>query len=542
MKTNVLHTDPVRTPRTNRNHPIQVVTSGKPGVVLPIAFIPGFREDRMNGGIDIDVEMMEGKELFLNKTFGRFMAFAVPFLALGRFKGSIDELNKSYVGEAGIAGAIIPFIETELMGTTAIYDVAGIPGNSADVINTIYKEAYNLVWNMRATNRSRDITPRARLDGTLAKAFWPHGRFAHIVPDFDQAVIDGEVALKVVSQNLAVKGLGVNNSGAPGKQQSNNFRETGGTGTGRATPDTNNASTNPALVEIKNGFPAVYAALPENGITISLSDIDLAKKARDWAKKMELYEGHDDNVAVDLLLQGIHVPDQHLKQPILLADRMVDFRQAKRYATDAANLAESATSGATRVSLPIRVPQINTGYVVVVTAEFFPDQLWERQQDPFFHTTNHLRTETNEGWPNAMADDLDPEKVSIVKNRQIDTSHGTPNGTFGYAPLHWQWTTSGQRIGGKFLRRTAGAPVDTDRMRFWAEEKVNPTLSSDFYLVSALHQKPFLDTEADPFEIACDGNVVINGNTVFGGLLVEATNNYDKVMEKAPVERIEKAS
>ena len=36
------------------------------------------------------------------------------------------------------------------------------------------------------------------------------------------------------------------------------------------------------------------------------------------------------------------------------------------------------------------------------------------------------------------------------------------------------------------------------------------------------------------------GNVVIRGLTQFGGKLVEATDNYDKVMAKAPTERLVK--
>ena len=74
------------------------------------------------------------------------------------------------------------------------------------------------------------------------------------------------------------------------------------------------------------------------------------------------------------------------------------------------------------------------------------------------------------------------------------------------------------------------------RQRLWALETVNPVLGSDFYLVKNMHMKPFLDTVSDPFEIAVAGNAVIGGNTVFGGMLVEATNvsNYDKVVAKAP--------
>ncbi|WP_181257226.1 hypothetical protein [Pseudaminobacter soli (ex Li et al. 2025)] len=42
------------------------------------------------------------------------------------------------------------------------------------------------------------------------------------------------------------------------------------------------------------------------------------------------------------------------------------------------------------------------------------------------------------------------------------------------------------------------------------------------------------------FECVTQGDFLIEGNTVFGGALVEAQNDYKKVMEKAPTERIQK--
>lgn len=158
----------------------------------------------------------------------------------------------------------------------------------------------------------------------------------------------------------------------------------------------------------------------------------------------------------------------------------------------------------------------------------------DRQRDPFFHSVDV------EEWPEYLRDTLDPEKVDIVKNDEIDTDHAAPNSTFGYAPMNWKWTSFGPRIGGKFFRPKAGGGSDEARQRLWAVETSDPVLSEDFYLVNSIHTKPFLDTESDPFEATLVGNAVIGGNTVFGGKLVESTTNYDKVMEKAPTERIEK--
>ena len=170
----------------------------------------------------------------------------------------------------------------------------------------------------------------------------------------------------------------------------------------------------------------------------------------------------------------------------------------------------------------------------MVTAEVTPEQLFERQKDPFFHLGSV------EALPEFLRDTLDPEKVEVVTNDFVDFDHDTPNGTFGYAPLNHAWNRVHYNIGGKFYRPEVDGEFDEDRQRLWAVETQNPTLSADFYLCNSMHTKPFLDTEADPFEVVAVGDFIIDGITVFGGVLVEAMNNYDKVMEKAPTDRIEK--
>ena len=96
------------------------------------------------------------------------------------------------------------------------------------------------------------------------------------------------------------------------------------------------------------------------------------------------------------------------------------------------------------------------------------------------------------------------------------------------------------RIGGKFYRPEVDAGFDEDRQRIWAVETQNPTLSTDFYLCTNIHTKPFVVTNQDPFEVVTQGEVFIEGNTVFGGHLVEATDDYEKVLALAPQDRIEK--
>lgn len=533
------HTAPISVQRSRRNHEVVTISSMPAGKLVPLAAIPMFREDDLFGSFSVAVEMMETNELLLNPVKLRVTAYVVPALAFDRFEGSRDQFDRSYMGQPKVAGgAVVPFIETHAMGThgsKAVYKALGLHANPADLVNTGYLETYNTVWNFRAKNRSRDITARARLDDTLAPAFWHHSRFQHVVPDFDQAVMDGEVALNVVNALLPVKGIG---SISPFTANASvAVRESGG-GTATYASNRRTSDANFLAVRLKDEgagalYPDVYAEMAANGITVSLSNLDLARKTQAFAKLRAQYEGIADEYIIDMLMDGLSIPDQALKQPILLADQSVTIRQAKRYATDAANLAESAVSGGGSVNIRLRVPQLTTGGVVMIFAEAVPEQLFERQRDPYFHSQNV------DAWPEYLRDYLDPQKVDFVYNAEIDTAHATPLGVFGYAPMNWKWNAFGPRAGGKFYRPTTNTAVDGDRKRFWAVENINPALAADFYLVNGMHNKPFLDEVSDPFEVAVGGNAVIGGNTVFGGVLVEAAGNYDAVMAKAPQGRID---
>lgn len=535
----------VKWPRSNRNHATTALTSFQPGKLVPIAVMPMLREDSLSGRFNVAVEMLETNELLMNPVNVRLTAYLVPLLALARFEGSRDQFDRSYMGQPKVdGGPVVPFIETLAAGThgsNEVYKALGLHAKSTDLVNTAYLEAYNTVWNFRARNRSPDITERARLATTLAPAFWHHSRFEHVVPDFDQAVIDGEVALNFTAGNLPLKKAGVAVGVVPVT-----YRETGATpgartltrnATGSAGSPTQVVQAGTALAPLVTevDLAGIVAEMTTGGTTISLSNLELAKKTQAFARVREQYQELDDEWVIDMLMDGLTIPDQALKQPILLADQMVRIAQAKRFATDADNLAESATSGGAVASMSIRVPKLSTGGVVMIFAEAVPEQLFERQRDPFFHSGNV------DAWPEALRDYLDPEKVDVVKNGEIDTDHATPNNTFGYAPMNWKWNAWGPRVGGKFYRPTTNTATDDARKRLWSVETVNPSLAADFYLTTTMHNKPFLDLVVDNFELTIVGNAVINGNTQFGGLLVEATNNYDAVAEKAPTDRIVKA-
>lgn len=540
-------TRPVKFPRSKRNHMIAKITSMDPGVCAPIAAIPLFREDGITGRkssdgkwssskIGVTIEMAETKDLIMNKVRARITAYCVPWLAFERFGGSRDEFDKSYAGEQGLAGQVIPFIETdERDPDSAFYNTLGLHAEEGGEVNTMYLEAYNLIWNYRAKNRSPKIEPRLRLAETLAPAFWPAGRFEHLVPDFDAAVMDGQVALNVVAAALPVRGIGFVNANATVGPV--NARETGGGIRAYPALHYTNTAANNIVVKASPGgttsVPDIYAEMVENGITVSLSNIEMAKKAQSFAKLREQYAGFDDDYLIDTyMMNGVSLPDQAMKQPFLLADQTVTFRQAKRYATNSGHLDESAASGIAEGAITLRVPTLNVGGIVIVQVEILPDQLWERQKDPFLHSTSVA------DFPQALRDFTDPEKVDVVTNGEIDTDHDDPEGLLGYGPLNWKWTSFGPSIGGKYIKPQVGGATNLERMVFWAHEERNPALAESFYLCQGITKSIFLDENAHPFEVAAQGNVVIEGLTQFGGMLVEATENYEKVMEQVDQSRV----
>lgn len=527
----------VRTPRTIRRQPIAVMTTFPAGKCAPVAAIPLLREESMRARVSIQCEMMETQELLANKVIMRVTAYVVPTLAFERFEGSRDQLDRSYMGEPQVEGGdVVPYIENHAMGThgaNAVYKTLGLHGKSTDQVNTAYLEAYNTIVNFRRKNRSLDLSQRTRLQADLAEAFWHDSRFADVLPSFDQAVIDGEVALEFVGTTgkLPVKGLYTSPTLSPnGTYTSTN----GGTLAAPGIPFRSVHST-----EFAGAGPHAYAELADAVPTLSLADLAMARKAQWFAKIRQRYEGVEDEWIIDMLMNGLGIPDQHLKQPMLAADVTVDFGQVKRYATDAENLTMSAVSGGAAVSFDINVPRLSVGGVVMVIVETMPQQLYERQQDPYLHlkTANHL-----DQLPDYVRDEMDPQKVDIVLNNQVDTAHATPEGVFGYWPMNSKWNSFGPRIGGNFYRPTTDAGTAGIRGRFWAQEDVNPTLSESFYLVKDLQTKVFLDDAIDPFQAAVSGGAVIEGNTVFGGMLVAETNNYDKVMEKVPDTQIDQGA
>jgi len=526
MNQNNLLTTPLTPKRSTRIDQKTVITSGNAGKIIPVACIPLLREDGVKRSrMQIAVEMMETAETLFNGVNVTVNAHLVPKLAFDRFNG-MDDLNRSYQGVPREDGETpIPFIETHTFSQAdnEFYKTLGMHAQGSATVNRDYIEAYNTVVNFRRKERSSSLTMRTMTDTSLAQAFWNHTTMAHIVPDFDQAIIDGEVALNVVNSNMKL----MSESWSGVESDTNLGSLASPTGNWAFTP-TYNGSTYDWGNEI-------YAEMQENGITVSLSNIEMAKKTQAFAKARSMFQGHDDDYIIDTLMSGIRIPDQAMKQPILLAQQRTQMGYQQRFASDAANLDESVTVGGALVDITMRTPSINTGGVIVITAEITPEQLFERQKDHYLHNTSV------NNYPEFTRDELDPEKVSIVTNDHIDVDHSNPDAVFGYAPLNHEYMRSAPNIGGKYYRPDVDASFDEDRQKIWANETVDPELTEDFYLCNNVHHKVFADSTSDAFEITARGTFEITGNTVFGGALKEATDDYDQVMADVDQTRLTKA-
>lgn len=534
------NTTPISIARSVRQINQIVATSMPAGKMVPVTAFPLLREDQLrNSMIHCKVDLTETAEIIKNGIKCRFLAYFVPFLAFERFNGGMDEFNRSYMKQNIADGATVtPFFTTMTagpVGSIPIHKYLGFHAAPTDVINTAYIEAYNLIWNFRARNRSETLfqaKKRLAIATSLAPAFWMHEQFKYVVPDWDDVAMEGSVDLSFTSGKIPVEGIGFNtgvsDSGAIAAY------ETGKTGTTTYPKSARDSAGFTYTRMGAGGYPEVYANLANSGVKISLANIELAKSTQWYANLKAQFEGLPDNWIIDLLMQGVSVPEQMWKQPILIADKTEIFGIEKRWATDGANLTDAVVNGAAVCDLDMVLPRTPTGGIVMIVAEILPEQIFERGRDPLLFLTDPDKL------PNALRDDLDPQKVERMSKGEIDTSHSDKNGLFGYRPMNWDWQKSNTRIGGKWFKSAPDNTFNEERQHFWTVEVANPAYNSDFMISETFNTLPFVVTNQDVGEVQIHGTAVIEGNTQFGTRLLENDNAYAEVMAKVDQTRITK--
>ncbi|WHA39891.1 hypothetical protein [Agrobacterium larrymoorei] len=515
------------------------------GKVVPLTAFPLLREDTLKSSmLHLKVDLGETAEVIKNGVQCRFQAWFIPFLAFERFDGGMDEFNRSYMKQNNANGGTgTPFFNTMTagpVGSIPIHKYLGFHAAPTDIINTCYIEAYNLVYNFRLRNRSETLYQAKKVNTltstALQPAFWQHQQYKYVVPDWDDLAMEGSVDLSFTNARINVDGVGIKTNSQYSTTSGTVYTPAGNVTATSGAPWTAGASSDAIVLkkQLAAALPDISVNLANAGVKISLANIQLAKETQWWAELKAQFEGIPDTWIVDLLMQGVSVPEQIWKQPIKIADKTEVFGIEKRWATDGANLTDAVVNGSALCDLDIVLPRTPTGGIVMVTAEILPEQLFERARDPMLFITDPDKL------PNAMRDSLDPQKVERMSNGEIDTSHASPNGLFGYYPLHFRWQQSNTRIGGKWFKAAPDNVFNEERMHFWVVERPNPTLGSDFMISETFNVFPFADRNSDVAEVECQGTAIIEGNTQFGERLIENDNAYSEVLAKVDQSRITK--
>jgi len=558
--TELLTTTPIAQRRSVRGLKKRVLTSFDAGKIIPLSYEWLHREDAVQSGrvrINVQSEMF-ADGMPMNGIAVNVYAHAVSQACYERFGGSIDEVNKSYAKENGAAGSVVPFFENnkvwngtsittvsdsfaKTLDTTANFYGAGSSiytpdtflqtmgiHTQSDKYNTTPVEAYNAIVNHRRKARSKSLPLRNAFDHTLAEAFWLNTGYNDIVADFDAKLLDGEVTLQGLTFQAPIKS-------ATALRDINGVQHSATS----HTPDGNiyvPSMTGTDIIDEGDMylFEDIYAELSTGGnATMSLADLDQARKTVAYAKMRSKYDWITDEYVINLLMQGITIPSLLQTQPILIGKKSTMLNFNERFATDGANLDTKVANGSATIDMNISTPRMPYGAVIMYTMEVVPEQLWERSKDPFLYTTD---TDT---LPNSLRDTLDPQKVQIAKADILDVNHSTPNATFGYQPLNNQWKMDCVRVGGKFYRPANDAYTE-DRQKIWGTETLNPTLSESHYLVKDLHKKIFADQVADSFTATIMSDLKVSGNTVFGTSLLEsdASSDFDTITTQVDSSRI----
>lgn len=521
-------TAPIQHERFMRPMNAGVLTSAMGGKLVPLTALGMHREEGMRTSrFVLTAQMSETAAMLLNPVRITARAFFVPKLAFERFK-DMGTIDRSYNGEQEVDGSIVPWFQAQTEpGTNEILNTLGIHGAG----NTDYVAAYNCIWNHLAAMMSPSLAPVTEASPTLQPAFWSNSQMKHVKPTFDDALLEGEVPLTITSQNMPVKGIGFKTAA---NVVSETYTEHGGE---QRTYDlsayTNWGNGNEIGLEADaNGWPAVFAELQDNGITVSLANIDLARQTAAWARLRTQFDGVSEEWMIDQLLAGIRVRDEQLRHPIELdmAEGIVGMTQ--RFSTEAANLDKSMTDGSTALMLTAGLPAITCGGVFMVVAQALPEQMYERQKDFYFAAA------TVDDLPQRTADELDPQPVEMVKNEDVDLSHSQPDGLFGYRPLNAKWLKRHVAVGGKYLRANPADAWNENRNRLWTPDVVDPALGPDFYLSTELDHSVFVSSTEDAFEFWLSGVAQFEGLTYFGPALREAVDDYDKVLGQVPTDRL----
>jgi len=527
-------TAPVQFNRSIRTDEGVLMSSGRAGLVIPVGYAPVLRGDSVAGRISVDLNLAEMPRPLLNAVFANVQAWFVPKSIHPQFAG-MDEFYASYAGEpiktVGQPDRAPPaFFHynssfNTFFPTSPFAQTLGIHTVSGDTLNTDLVDAFVAIYNFRLAAHSSKL---ARKDYTaenvanacaLPPAFWPSGRFARIVPDYEEDLVVGALDLDISAGRVPIRNL-LRSSGTPadsGYFKVNEFPLQ------EVTPTT----PRNILMDTSVEGGTVFADLAAQMITSSLADIDKARALQSFAKLRTAMAGNNgtgfvsDETILAHLMQGLSVPEDLYKRPWLLNSKRVPFGFAERFSTEGATLDQSVTTGRSSAELSINIPRSEVGGTIVVTVEVLPERLDERQED------NWLTITQVDKLPNALRDVLNPEPVDLVPNSRIDVKHTQPSALYGFEPMNDKWNRSFTRLGGAFFQENPGVPAVDQRMAIWQAMVTDPVYSQDHFLApQPFPHYVFSDTAAPAFEFVTRHSLKIVGNTQIGDMLSENNNEF----------------
>lgn len=512
------------------------MTSGRAGVVVPLGYIPVLPGESVGGNVGCDLKLAEMPRPLVNAVVANFQAWLAPKTAMPQFPGR-DELNHAMTGDPikslGAADRSPPPFFTTISGaslTTAaasdFFKALGLHIPTGSTINSDLIDAFNLIWNFRAAAHSSRLVRRQYASEsignatTLPPAFWPSGRFAHVVPDYEAALVQGSLDLDVLAGQLPVHWT---ERGAAHNEVGGALNATNVTIAPVRANVVDNGGTNGRWSDPSR----IFAKLSGQTLEVTLSDIDKARIAQAYAKLHAAYAGNDatgfdnEDTLVALLMQGINPGAENFKRPILLDSKRVPVGFAERFATDSANLDVSVVEGRAQCTLSLNTPKVDVGGVIIYTVEVLPERLDERMTDEWLMCT------TFDHYPNPLRDIQRTLPVDMVLNRRVDAKHTTPAGLYGYEPMNLKWKRDVTALGGAFFKATPGGTEPETRAGLWLADIVNPVLNSHHHIApQPFPHDVFADTLAPAFEVVARHVCSIVGNVQFGDVLTEANDDY----------------
>lgn len=530
-------TAPVSFSRSTRKDEGVLMSSGRAGVVIPVGYIPVLKGDSVSGQFALDLNMAQMPKPLLNPAYANVQAWFVPKASYPQFAGT-DEFLNAYTGTSiralGAADRTPPAyfhtrgVPTDAAATT-FFKTLGLHIATATTINTDLIDAFNLVYNFRLAAHSSKLPLKKYAQEDIVKAmefppaFWPSGRFARVVPDYERALILGSLDLDISAGRIPVEGL---RRQGPG----NTTAQAASVQTDATSVVVFGTSTNGVRFELPDNSARLFADMIDQTVTTSLADIDKARTTQAFAKLRTAYAGNDttgfmsDEMILAYLMQGISVPDEYYRRPWLLGQQRVAFGFSERHAMDGASLDQSTTTGRTSVRLPINVPRQDVGGYIVMTCEVLPERLDERQSDEYWRVTDP------DQFPNALRDVQRVEPVDQVLNRRLDAKHTQPDALYGYEPMNDVWNRSFTRLGGVFYQAVPTAPVTESRSGIWQAGIVDPVYNEDHFLApTPFPHDVFSDTTAPAFEFVLRHSATIVGLTQIGDVLQENNDDFAAV-------------